>query len=167
MKIIFDGKISLYIQVKRHLISLISSGEMAPNSKVPSERVLAKEFQISRSTAKQALQELEAENFIERIPAKGSYVCDVLNGKHGNANILFPFPEKLISEKFLEYEDLQADTEIYRGLISAAGKYNAKVTFQHFADSVSKEALRSQVKEVQAFSGAVFVGRQFKDLKNE
>lgn len=166
MNQLLDNKISLYIQVKNDLIRRIRSGEMLPNAKVPSERELAETFGISRGTAKQALQELETEHFIERIPAKGSYVRDVSENTQAYLNILFPFPEKSISI-LREYANSVAVMEIYRGMMSACDKYNIRVTFQHFMDTESKEKIRSQAREVGEFYGAIFLGRQLNGLRKE
>jgi DNA-binding LacI/PurR family transcriptional regulator len=166
MRVMFDNKISLYVQVKNDLIRRIRSGDMLPNTKVPSERVLAETFGISRGTAKQALQELEMEKYIERIPAKGSFVRDISEGTLKHINILFPFPEKSIYN-LLEYANSIAVTEIYRGMMSACNKYNIRLSFQYFPITDNIEMLREQTREVQEFAGAIFLGHQLEKLRFE
>jgi len=166
MSVLPNNQISLYIQVKNHLIGRIRSGEMPPNSKVPSERLLAERFKISRGTAKQALQELEAEKYIERIPAKGSYVRDISAGSLRHINILFPFPEESI-HALAHYANSVAVMETYRGMMSACDTYSIRLAFQHFTDTDSKEEVRNQAREIKNFAGAIFLGHQLNALRKE
>jgi DNA-binding LacI/PurR family transcriptional regulator len=167
MNAVFDNKVSLYVQVKNGIIKRIRTGEMPPNSKVPSERDLARRYNISRGTAKQALQELEAESYIERIPAKGSFVRDITNEPRRLFNILFPFPEVAISRDVLDYAGFAADMEMYRGMMSSCDKYGARITFQHIPEISSRDELRTQVRGISDFDGAVFFGHQLADLRSE
>lgn len=63
-----------YQFLKEHLISRINAGEYSNGSKIESEPSLSKNFQLSRSTVRQALQELENEGFLYRIQGKGTFV---------------------------------------------------------------------------------------------
>ena len=63
-----------YQVLKEYLITKIQSGEYSKGSKIESEPVLCKKFQLSRNTARQALQELENEGFLYRIQGKGTFV---------------------------------------------------------------------------------------------
>ena len=65
-----------YQLLKEHLITKIRSGEYVNGAKIDSEPVLCKRFQLSRNTARQALQELENEGFLYRIQGKGTFVRD-------------------------------------------------------------------------------------------
>ncbi len=50
-------------------------GDPAPGTPVPPERTLAAEFDTSRTTVRQALQELVVEGRLERIQGKGTFVA--------------------------------------------------------------------------------------------
>lgn len=50
-------------------------GDTAPGTPVPPERTLAAEFDTSRTTVRQALQELVVEGRLERIQGKGTFVA--------------------------------------------------------------------------------------------
>ena len=65
-----------YQLLKEHLMTKIRSGEYVNGAKIDSEPVLCKRFQLSRNTARQALQELENEGFLYRIQGKGTLVRD-------------------------------------------------------------------------------------------
>jgi DNA-binding GntR family transcriptional regulator len=53
---------------------MIEAGELAPGIKLPSERVLAEEFSITRVTVRQALSRMEAEGLIYREVRRGWFV---------------------------------------------------------------------------------------------
>ena len=45
---------TLYLQIKNILIQRIQSGEWKPNTLIPTEKELMKEFNVSRTTIRQA-----------------------------------------------------------------------------------------------------------------
>ena len=63
-----------YYPLKRHLLEL--THELPPGSPVPTERALALEFDTSRTTVRQALQELVAEGRLERVQGRGTFVAN-------------------------------------------------------------------------------------------
>jgi GntR family transcriptional repressor for pyruvate dehydrogenase complex len=63
---------SIIKQVK----SLISTGKLQPWDRLPGERQLMKELQVSRSSLRQALQALESIGYVKTISGKGTYVQD-------------------------------------------------------------------------------------------
>ncbi|RPJ39201.1 MAG: GntR family transcriptional regulator [Planctomycetaceae bacterium] len=66
--------IPLYIQLKEHLRTQIETGVYPSGARLPSERDLAQAFQVSRMTARQALQLLAKDGFISSRVGKGTYV---------------------------------------------------------------------------------------------
>lgn len=68
--------IPFYFQLKRLLEDEIRSGRWAPGVQVPSEPVLREHFDISRTTIRQALSELEQEGLIRRERGRGTFVAD-------------------------------------------------------------------------------------------
>ncbi|QIA08332.1 GntR family transcriptional regulator [Draconibacterium halophilum] len=63
-----------YLNVQIHLKQQIQQGTYNPGDFIPSENQLCKQFSITRTTARKALDELIKEGFIERIHGKGSRV---------------------------------------------------------------------------------------------
>ena len=74
MQISKSGHIPIYYQLKQVIIAKIKSGELKENEQVPTEAELCKIHNISKAPVRQALQELEAENYIYKIRGKGSFV---------------------------------------------------------------------------------------------
>ena len=64
-----------YHQIADALRSRITSKDLAPEDRLPSESALGKEFGVSRTTVRRALAELEPEQLIKAIPGTGRVVC--------------------------------------------------------------------------------------------
>jgi GntR family transcriptional regulator len=67
------ARVPKYYRLKRHLLEMTET--LAPGAPVPPERTLATEFDTSRTTVRQALQELVVEGRLERIQGKGTFVA--------------------------------------------------------------------------------------------
>ncbi|WP_069815588.1 GntR family transcriptional regulator [Streptomyces sp. TP-A0874] len=67
------ARVPKYYRLKRHLLEMTE--RLPPGSAVPPERALATEFDTSRTTVRQALQELVVEGRLERIQGKGTFVA--------------------------------------------------------------------------------------------
>jgi len=66
--------IPLYLQLKELLASQILSGQLQPGDALPSERQLCEEFELSRTTVREALRELGDEGLIRTVPSRGAFV---------------------------------------------------------------------------------------------
>ncbi|MBP3962998.1 GntR family transcriptional regulator [Paenibacillus lignilyticus] len=67
--------LSLYEQIKHHLISEIELAHLLPHDKLPSESELTKQFSVSRITVKKAMSDLVELGIVYRIQGKGTYVA--------------------------------------------------------------------------------------------
>ncbi len=65
-----------YFQISRTIIASIQRGELEPGSPVPSENDLIEKYQVSNTTARKVLNELERGNWVIRIKGKGTFVRD-------------------------------------------------------------------------------------------
>lgn len=72
-----DSFISLHVQLHNQLRHLILSGRWPSGTLLPSETQLTNHLKISRSTVRLALQQVELEGLIERIPGKGTFVAEL------------------------------------------------------------------------------------------
>jgi GntR family transcriptional regulator len=63
-----------YWGLKRHLLDLLQS--MPPGSPIPTERSLAADFDVSRTTVRQALAELTIEGRLLRVQGKGTFAAE-------------------------------------------------------------------------------------------
>ena len=71
-----------YRQLKELIIRRISSGELQPRDRVPSENELVDSTGVSRMTANRALRELTDEGYVERVAGVGTFVADFKTGLH-------------------------------------------------------------------------------------
>ncbi len=69
-------KKSLYEMIYDDLLGQIKEGKYTQGSRLPSEKDLADSYRVSRITSKKALERLAEEDFIVRMPGKGSFVKD-------------------------------------------------------------------------------------------
>ncbi|WP_243122933.1 GntR family transcriptional regulator [Criibacterium bergeronii] len=74
-----DTVTPLYFQLVDKLIELISKMEFF--EKIPSERQLCDMYEVSRTTVRQALSELELNGYIIKIQGKGTFVAKPNNSK--------------------------------------------------------------------------------------
>lgn len=71
-----DKAIPLYYQLETILRRKILSGDFKPESPLPSEDMLAEEYQVSRITVRQALASLEQDGLVLRQRGKGTFVAE-------------------------------------------------------------------------------------------
>lgn len=71
-----QSPIPLYFQLKSLLEEQIKTGQLKPGVKILSENELCKKYQISRTTARQAVQELVKVGRLVRTQGRGTYVSD-------------------------------------------------------------------------------------------
>ena len=64
-----------YRQAAEHLAERIASGELAPHTRLPSERTIAEQFGLSRMTARHAVEYLVRRGLVYRRPGSGTYVA--------------------------------------------------------------------------------------------
>lgn len=71
-----------YQQLKDLIIGRISSGELRPADRVPSENELVEAMNVSRMTANRALRELTDEGYVDRVAGRGTFVSDFRARSH-------------------------------------------------------------------------------------
>jgi GntR family transcriptional regulator len=71
-----QSPVPLYLQLKKLLEAQVANGELPPHGRVPSERELSEQYDISRMTARQALIELIQEGRLYTSRGKGTFVAE-------------------------------------------------------------------------------------------
>ena len=66
----------MYKKIYDDLLEAIEKGIYPPGSKLPSEKELMEQYNVSRITSKKALEMLADRNIIVRMPGKGSFVLE-------------------------------------------------------------------------------------------
>lgn len=70
------SKTPIYEQIKVQILSLITSGVLAPGDKLPSLRTLAADLSLNFNTIKKVFAQLEADGVIVTVQGKGCFVAD-------------------------------------------------------------------------------------------
>lgn len=83
-----------YFQIVREIISMIQQGTLPAGAPVPSENEIIAKYQVSNTTARKALHELEKEGWVTRIKGKGTFVRDYTVVR--TINRIFGFTKNMI-----------------------------------------------------------------------
>lgn len=62
--------------IMEQLESMMLDGRLCANQKLPAERTLAEQFEVSRPSVREAIQRLEAKGLVVRKQGGGTFVCD-------------------------------------------------------------------------------------------
>lgn len=71
-----SSPIPIYYQLEEIIKDLIEKGELKPGDSLPAEREYAEQFEISRMTVRQALNELVNDGYLYRVKGKGTFVAE-------------------------------------------------------------------------------------------
>jgi GntR family transcriptional regulator len=74
MNLDHQSPIPLYLQLKDLLASQIVDHSLQPGDPLPSERQLCERFDVSRTTVREALRELNLMGLIRTVPGRGAFV---------------------------------------------------------------------------------------------
>ena len=67
--------IPLYFQLKQIVRGEIEDGYLRPDDMIPTEKELSERYDLSRTTVRQAIQELTQEGLLYRVKVKGTFVA--------------------------------------------------------------------------------------------
>ena len=70
----FNSPIPLYYQLKTFIQNQITTGAWKPGEQIPSEAELCQQFKVSRTTIRQAINELVVQGKLKRTQGLGTYV---------------------------------------------------------------------------------------------
>lgn len=95
-----------FISISEEIIERIKVGELQPGDKIPSENELIKMYQVSNTTARKSLLEIELKGWGRRIKGKGTFVLNRTPDHHllrtlgSITDTRIGFDEKLKAEGF-------------------------------------------------------------------
>lgn len=138
-KIDKNSRIPLYYQLMDIIVEMVEEGNLQEDDRLPSERELCETYDVSRSTVRQAIQELEKEGYIYRVHGKGTFVSpekfkqDLLE--------FYSFTEemkkigKTPSSKVLDFEIVECNEKLARKMNLNVGDNIYKFTRLRLADN--------------------------------
>lgn len=71
---IIDSQIPKYYQIANEIINDIRSGKIVPGEKILSENEIIKHYNVSNTTARKVLLEIEKEGWVIKVKGKGTFV---------------------------------------------------------------------------------------------
>ena len=70
----YEDRLPKYYSISQEIIGLIRSGKLGPGMRIPSENEIIEKYGVSNTTARKALQELNAGRWVVKIKGKGTFV---------------------------------------------------------------------------------------------
>ena len=133
------SRIPVYVQVMDLIIAKIEGGVLREEMKLPSERELCETYDVSRTTVRQAISELERDGYVDTYKGRGTYVTS----KRFNQDMssLYGYTEsmrqlgKTISTKLLDFEKVKCNEHIARKMQCAEGTDILYFTRVRYADN--------------------------------
>lgn len=129
----------LYEKLLNEFIKLIEK-EYKSGDKFISERKLCEKYNMSRTTVRQALDEIEKKGYIKRIQGKGTFIQDKKIGQ--GLNTFYSFSKemekknKIVSNEVLDLIIDKFDDEIYKYLNLEKDKLICEITRVRKADNI-------------------------------
>ena len=137
--------------ILQQLENMILEGSLAPGEKLPPERELAKQFEVSRPSLREAIQKLEAKVLVTRRQGGGTYVKNQL--EEGLTDPLFDLISKHPESQFdlLEFRHaLEGIAAYYAALRGTSNDYaKVKQSFEQIA--LAKDELKQKAKAINDF----------------
>lgn len=123
--------------IVQQLEAMILEGSLKPGQKLPPERELAKQFEVSRPSLREAVQKLAAKGLLHSRQGGGTYVSEDIGGS---------FSDPLL-ELFREHPEAQYDLLEFRHALEGVSAYYAALR----STQADKAAIVSCYEELQKF----------------
>ena len=138
MEINKNSRIPAYVQMMDSLIAQMEDGSLSEEEKLPSERELCDIYAVSRTTVRQAMQELERDGYVHIYKGRGTYVA--ARRLNQEMSGLYSFTEsmkqlgKTISTQLINFEQIKCDERIARKMQCPVGTEIYRFTRVRYAD---------------------------------
>lgn len=125
VRLIRHGTGTLYHQLLSELIETIRSGGIKVGDKLPTEAELSRDYGVSRTTVRRALDELSRQGLVQREPGRGTFLADPKI--HADFPYLRSFTEEIErlgyrpGAELLSRREAEADEDIARRLAVEPG----------------------------------------------
>lgn len=130
----------LYAQIQEYIAEMILSGQLGPESKIPSERDLSESLEVSRMTTRKAITELVNEGLLERRHGSGTYVAKPKityeSGELINYVDVMKARNIITAAQLLEFGQVPASRRLAERLNVEIGYPLYRIILLHFANRV-------------------------------
>lgn len=132
-------KTRLYEEIVKQLIELIEKGELKPGDKLPTERELAVQLNVSRTAIREALRSLELMGFIESKVGGGTFIREITLD-----NVIDPFSSILAQDQKLKMELIEVRLLLETEIVKLAAR---RITPEKASDILkSLELMEKEIK---------------------
>ncbi|KPH62743.1 transcriptional regulator PdhR [Pseudoalteromonas porphyrae] len=141
--------------ILEQLENMILEGSLAPGEKLPPERELAKQFEVSRPSLREAIQKLEAKGLVTRRQGGGTFVKNQL--EEGLTDPLFDLISKHPESQFdlLEFRHALEGIAAYYAALRGTGTDFEKVKQSFDYIALADVDLQQKAKAINAFHFSV------------
>jgi GntR family transcriptional regulator len=147
----------LYLQIQAVLEEKILSGKWKAGERVMSENEIAAKYQVSRVTARQAIEKLVAKNILYRRPGKGTFVSE--------QGLAYGFSTMLSFSRSLQAKGFTVETRILdQGTAPATEEIAEKLRLTRDAEVVIIRRLRIVDGIPAAIHASYFSARIYSSL---
>ena len=130
----------IYAQIQEYIAEMILSGQLAPESKIPSEREFSESLEVSRMTIRKAITELVNEGLLERRHGSGTYVAKPKITYEGGELINYVDVMKarniITGAQLLEFGQVPASRRLAERLHVEIGYPLYRIILLHFANRI-------------------------------
>ena len=110
----------IYEQIKSGFVTMILTGALTEDEKLPSVRELAMELAINPNTIQRAYRELERDGYIYSVAGKGSFVSGGMDARNKRINEC----KAVLTDTVRELRSLGVSVEELRKLIEGGSEEN-------------------------------------------
>ncbi len=114
-----DFQLPKYISISNSIIDRIQRNELLPGSRIPSENEIIRNFNVSNTTARKVLQEIENGGWAVKIQGKGTIVQDFIVGRTASKILSFTKNMKdqglVPSTRLIDSEIIKSDIQVIVG----------------------------------------------------
>lgn len=137
--------------ILQQLENMILEGSLAPGEKLPPERELAKQFEVSRPSLREAIQKLEAKGLVTRRQGGGTFVKNQL--EEGLTDPLFDLISKHPESQFdlLEFRHALEGIAAYYATMRGTRNDFIKVKQSFDKIALANDDLMQKAKAINAF----------------
>jgi GntR family transcriptional regulator, transcriptional repressor for pyruvate dehydrogenase complex len=141
--------------ILQQLENMILEGSLAPGEKLPPERELAKQFEVSRPSLREAIQKLEAKGLVTRRQGGGTFVKNQL--EEGLTDPLFDLISKHPESQFdlLEFRHALEGIAAYYAALRGTSNDFTKVKQSFDKIALVNDDLKQKAKAINAFHFSV------------
>lgn len=160
-----ESHVPMYFLISKEIIEKIKKKELKPGDRIISENEIIRNYEVSNTTARKVLQEIENQGYVKRVKGKGTFVRDNAKASRSVTKVL-SFTKNMLQLGFTPNTKLLECTTEKAGITIIVNGRNysingpaCKITRLRYADN------EPVLKEIRYISTRFCPGIEKLDLK--